>query len=742
MQSYYFFCTFAKKMVFILKKRCFLYVFLAWITCLLTGCNDLQHSAARLQKELNLQEQRATDLTEQLADALQSDNFDSLLLVSRKDESVAFYVYDYDGSLLYWSQNWLSVSHVFPTNFKTWEYRLLDNAHSICRWTNVGRYMVLTVIPIKYNYSIQNSQLHNNFLPTFSVNPKWGLSREKHDEACRIYSTAGDYLFSLEEQSVATKTKSDDSRLAASFSYQGVLNTDENTSNMRVQLHIYIVLSACLVILLLFWGVFGVVRSGGWSNLLLSRKFAYSIVLVLLFSFGYVFLVSTRFTLSTYRQRQRADLMEKTRYIQRSLQDLYYFRTSLNELTAYSINVDLRDLCFAYETDINVFDAHGNLVGSSSPALYERGLVAPRMLSEAFFSPMALRDTIFEEQIGDMHYLSAYAELMNGYNVPIGYISVPSYVSTDKVQAELDDFLARMFPYYLLVMMVSIFIAFALSRGITHPLNTLSERLMDLKIGRHNAHLDYHKKDELGRLVEKYNEMVDQLEDSADKLARSEREGAWRTMARQIAHEINNPLTPMRLSIQQMQRLKRSNDPRFDSFFDHSTDVLVEQIDALNRIATSFSSFAKMPEVSTSQVDVAEKLYSVIQLFRNNQEHVPIRYVGAEHGVMCVTDEGQIGQVFNNLIKNALQAIGTRENGDIIVMLKEFADRVEISVSDNGSGIDDDVRERIFVPNFTTKSTGTGLGLAISKNIVDGSGGKIWFDTSSKGTTFFVLLKK
>ena len=302
--------------------------------------------------------------------------------------------------------------------------------------------------------------------------------------------------------------------------------------------------------------------------------------------------------------------------------------------------------------------------------------------------------------------------------------------------------MARVLPYYLLIMLISVMLAFALSRTITRPLTILFDKLMNLKIGRRNAHLDYNKKDEIGQLVERYNEMVDELDESAERLARSEREGAWRTMARQIAHEINNPLTPMKLSIQQMQRLKKSGDPRFDSFFDHSTDMLTQQIDSLSRIASSFSSFAKLPEVAPAQVDIAAKLYQVITLFRNNSEHVPIRYVGAEQGVMGIADGEQIGQVFNNLLKNALQAISGRKNGDIIVMLKELPDELEISISDNGGGIPEDVQEKVFMPNFTTKSTGAGLGLAISKNIVEAGGGTITFTTTKKGTTFYVRIRK
>jgi len=291
-------------------------------------------------------------------------------------------------------------------------------------------------------------------------------------------------------------------------------------------------------------------------------------------------------------------------------------------------------------------------------------------------------------------------------------------------------------------MLFSVFLAFAMSRSIARPLNALSERLMDIKIGRRNEHLDYNSRDEIGRLVERYNEMVDELDESAQKLARTEREGAWQTIARTIAHEINNPLTPMRLNIQHMQRLKASGDERFDTYFRNSTEMLIGEIDKLSHIASSISTFAKMPDVSPARVDISEKLYAVIRLFRNNQEHVPIRYLGAEHGVMGIADEEQIGQVFNNLIKNALQAIEGLPNGDIIVILKDLDNRIEVSVSDNGPGIPDEIREKIFEPNFTTKSNGTGIGLAISKNIVEGGGGSIRLETGPKGTTFVVNLRK
>ena len=209
-------------------------------------------------------------------------------------------------------------------------------------------------------------------------------------------------------------------------------------------------------------------------------------------------------------------------------------------------------------------------------------------------------------------------------------------------------------------------------------------------------------------------------------------------MARQIAHEINNPLTPMKLNVQKLQLKRGSED--FDTYFDKTTKMLVAEIDNLAHIAQSFSAFAKQPEVVTTEVDIAEKLSNVITLQRANDEQIPVRYVGADSGVMVRADNEQVAQVFVNIIRNALQASPT----DIIVVLNAaYSDKeVQISISDDGTGIPEDIQARIFQPNFTTKSNGNGLGLAISKHIVEGSGGRIEFETSPKGTTFYIYFKK
>lgn len=252
----------------------------------------------------------------------------------------------------------------------------------------------------------------------------------------------------------------------------------------------------------------------------------------------------------------------------------------------------------------------------------------------------------------------------------------------------------------------------------------------------------------LRRRKHEFELRTEQMKAEAAEMAREERDASWRTMARQIAHEINNPLTPMQLRIQQLQRLHKDDDPRFDAYFRESAPLFLTLIDDLSRIATNFSTFAKRPRVEPAKVDVAQRLSGVITLFRSNEQDIPIRYVGADSGVFAIADPEQIQEVFVNIIKNALQAIENAkphiENADIMVTMTGVANEdgmLEISISDNGPGIPEDIRDKVFVPNFTTKSTGAGLGLAICKNIVEGCGGEIRFLTGPRGTTFFILLK-
>lgn len=678
------------------------------------------------------------ELTKQVAACLHGDSFDSLRLLTQEEPSILFYVFDRYG-MVYWSDNWLAGDEVFIHKYDAWYYHRFSNAHCVCRWTYTHPYNVLTVIPIRYAYLIENRQLRNAYIAPFKGSEKNAINVIRQDNGFPVNSLEGNYLFSVVPVEKGEKTSVEQTRLADSFSYQALLTTGDKSNTKISRVRLYFIIELLLYALIVLVGIVGLIRTRGFRNMRLRTRVFYVINILILLATVYIFTVSTLYMRRRYEEQQQQQLQRKTVYIQKALQDAYFWNISLSEKNTAGMNIDLRDLSLTYETDIQVYDLSGTLIGSSTPALFEKGLISKHIAPEPFFSKEPTM--VLHEKIGDLRYLSSYTEFYNGNYVQIGYIAVPLFISSDEVSSEVDQFLAQLLPPNLIVLLLSFIVSFFVVQTLTRPLSALSEKMRHFKIGGKGNRLRYNNRDEIGELVARYNEMVDELERSSQKLATSEREGAWRTMARQIAHEINNPLTPMKLTIQQLRRTKQIGGEKFDEYFDKSTTLLIEQIDNLSNIAQSFSRFAKMPEVVTTEVDVAQKLFAVINLFRNNTEGINIRYIGAENGVMALADGEQIASVFNNLLKNAIQAIDGKTDGDIIVILKEQKDHVQISVSDNGCGIPDEIKDKVFSPNFTTKSTGMGLGLAISKNIVESSGGSIRFETSGKGTTFFVELK-
>jgi nitrogen fixation/metabolism regulation signal transduction histidine kinase len=257
-----------------------------------------------------------------------------------------------------------------------------------------------------------------------------------------------------------------------------------------------------------------------------------------------------------------------------------------------------------------------------------------------------------------------------------------------------------------------------------------------MRLGKTNEKIEYSQKDEIGQLVHEYNRMVDELAESASRLAQSERESAWREMARQVAHEIKNPLTPMKLSVQHLQRtLKESADK---AMIDRITETLIQQIDSLSNIATAFSNFAKMPEAQPTRVDLKQVIEQVIDLYDDEGN---IFLNADENDYPVFADRDQLSGVFSNLLKNAFQSVPGERRPRIEIFLRREGGRIITEIADNGSGIPEDQKDKIFIPNFTTKSSGMGLGLAIARNVVEEAQGTIWFSTHyGHGSSFFVSL--
>lgn len=664
-------------------KKVWKIVFFALIF-VLVGCSQ--------NHKLRVKEARAERELAELRTAIANHNVDSVWLISRRSEDIHYLIF-HSGKVIFWSDNSLTTPTIFIPKYDEWYNAQFTNALCRCMWTKVDDYQVETIIPIK-----------------------WELSDEAKKE------------------------------IAHSFSYQPLLKEADNPDgklqiSSRTRVRIYFILTIIVFIAIVIWGIVAIVRAHGYRNLKLSYKIQLTTLIVLLIGYVSVFVVSEQYIRHHYQERQEAELQQKCRFVQTALQNLYFWDFSLNSVSAENLSTDLRDLAYAYGTDIHVYDLDGRLIGSSTPSLFQHRLLSIYLAPEVMFSKDPPTMTCYSS-LGDMRYLSAYTEFVNGSYVALGYIAVPSFISEHETAQEVDNFMARLFPLFVIALLVAFILSIGLSRALAAPLNAVTAQMSNVSLQDPNAHVPYAHNDEIGILVAKYNNMVDELARSSRRLAQSEREMAWRTMARQIAHEINNPLTPMKLSVQQLQRLKGSD--KFDAQFDTASTMLIEQIDNLSRIATSFSTFAKQPEVQVGEVDVAKKLRASVELSSNNPQEIPIRYFGPEEGVIVHADTEQIGQVFTNIICNAVQAIGTMPKGDIMVILKDDPnkDEVEIAISDNGPGIPLDIQPKIFLPNFTTKSTGTGLGLAISKNIIEGSNGRICFETSKKGTTFYIYLRK
>lgn len=675
-------------------RTIFRYIVFLTVVLSLAACHSGQ-----TEKELETRKSLAEQRTAALCDALQHNaSLDTIRAIAEgatgdglrgTGDGPYFYVFNAQ-QMVYWSSNRLAADAVYLTSYDTWRESDFRNAKTLVRWSRAGIYNVLTVLPVAYT---------------------------ELEDYTDIYS-------------VASQT----------FSFRRLLEYDDQPYSSS---RLYFILCHVLFGLVILLGIIGLIRNRGIRNMRLSTRIMYIILTPVLAVFIYIFFMSISYVHTNYEQRQRRGLQTRSEYIQSYLRSLYYWDVALTPAQAQGLAVDLHDLGYDMNQDIHVFGLNGELIASSSPALFNSGVLSRRMAPEALFTEE--HSVVCYEQIASHPYLVSYVPFHNGSFVTIGYIAVPYFLSEQMRNAEVDRLLARLLPPYIIVLLLALLFAFMAGRSITAPISMLTDKMRRFEIGGKDNHIDYPYHDELGALVERYNLLVDQVEESAEQLARAEREGAWRTMARQIAHEINNPLTPMKLSVQKLQ-LKRGKEG-FDEYFDKTTRMLISEIDNLAHIAQSFSAFAKQPEVVTTEVDVAEKLSHVITLQRENDEQIPIRYVGADSGVIGYADREQISQVFVNIIRNAIQAMtgdGTRVTGDIIVTLNPLYSEKEmqISISDNGPGIPADVQEKIFRPNFTTKSNGNGLGLAISKRIVEGSGGRIEFATSDKGTTFFIYLRK
>jgi len=504
----------------------------------------------------------------------------------------------------------------------------------------------------------------------------------------------------------------------------------------------YLVLFFSLLFLIPFLGN-ALLEGRNLIRISFKRRIQLSIVLILFISLILIGGGTIVYIISNSNQKNLRNISEKIHSLLVETEYILGKDDGLSPFKSEDIAYALTRQANVFFADINIFDPYGQLYASSRTKIFEEGLVSKKMDPEAFYNLSVKKSSEFihEENIGKLNYFSAYVPLRNNENRVIGYLNLPYFARQNELRKEIATFVVAIVNIYVLLIVLVVIAAIFLSNTVTEPLRLIQEKLGNIQLGRKNEMIEWKGHDEIAELINEYNRMVSELAQSADKLARSERESAWREMAKQVAHEIKNPLTPMKLSTQMLKRAWDDGAPGFDQRIDRYTQNLIEQIDSLSHIATEFSNFAKMPKMVKERVDLHGLLQGAIDFHQGEQGVVISMELQCKTPCYILTDKEQMLRVFNNLLRNAIQAIPEDQQGKIDVSLKQENDRYCFAVKDNGTGISDDLRDKIFSPNFTTKNAGMGLGLAMVKNIVETSEGRIWFESAlGEGTTFFVEL--
>ena len=400
------------------------------------------------------------------------------------------------------------------------------------------------------------------------------------------------------------------------------------------------------------------------------------------------------------------------------------------------------EIASVHKLTITLYDMNGKLLKSSIPFDFERAEEEP--LSRKVVGELANNSNhkiLKSNKEKGITYQSSYTYINDPRFKRIGILELRIAQNNEEQKKELRAFMSQLSIVYILMFIIAIAIAYFLSSYITRSIQTISEKIKETRLNKLNEKIILNSaSSEINSLVASYNNMIDQLEDSAVKLAKSEREQAWREMAKQVAHEIKNPLTPMRLSVQSFDRKFNAEDPNIREKMTEYSQTLIQQIDVMSSIASAFSDFAKMPSPKRERLDVVDITKHALDIFTEDY----ISYYAPNKPIYVDLDKTQLIRVITNLVKNATQSIKhDHVNPKIEVKVLSYDNEINITVTDNGKGISEENKKRIFEPKFTTKTSGMGLGLPMVKNIIEASDGTISFTSEENiGTVFTIILPK
>lgn len=495
------------------------------------------------------------------------------------------------------------------------------------------------------------------------------------------------------------------------------------------------------VVFNLMW-LFSKMRTANfWKGVSLKVKIQSWFIIILVVSLLITGSIAMRFIIEGYKEKQSEAMLDKLISVAIELEHSIGQKKAINYEDVHYLNNLLIKLSNVFYIDINLYDLNGILLSTSRADLFDKGLKA-RYIDANAYSELLMKNAgtvIVDEKIDEIDYMSVYIPFRNYNNEIIAYLNLPYFARQNEFAEEISNFVLAFSNIFLFLILISVIVGVFISRQLTRPLALVQEKIRQMDINKKAEKIVYTKNDELGGLIREYNKKVDELTESANKLAQSEREMAWREMAKQIAHEIKNPLTPMKLSVQYLERAYDLKDENWEQTYKKVSKTLIEQIDILSAIASEFSNFAKMPASKKEVIDIVEVIKNSIQLFENTEDIDFEFKENLKSKGFVYADKEQMLRVFTNLIKNGIQAIPKERMGLIKIEISSSDKNYIIKVIDNGTGISEQMIPKIFQPNFTTKSGGMGLGLSMVKSLLTSNNATIYFETEENIGTIFII---
>ena len=456
---------------------------------------------------------------------------------------------------------------------------------------------------------------------------------------------------------------------------------------------------------------------------------------------------------SNYVSNQESTYISNTRNIAANFMTYLEEHMQAKKRSKASMEEELSKIARDADIDINLFDTHGQLYTSTRPLMYESGYLSKRINPEAYIRVIEDKENqiLLNESLGNKQYRTAYAGIKSYDGRLLGILSIPYFYARPELDRQIIEVIASALSIFTGLFLFFLILSYFASNVLTKPLRLLTQKIRKTNLDRPNEPLPWRSDDEIGLLIREYNRMLVKLEESKQALAMNEKQSAWREMAKQVAHEIKNPLTPMKLTLQHLQRTfpnssgaggesGGSSELARNRVIQRTFDSLLDQIDNLSDIATSFSDFAKMPLPRNEVFEVTGVLNKAADLYADDTRITLKRQIAAGP-VMVIGDRQLMGRILTNLLINAIQSVPPDRKPSISLKLYTRDEEVQIEIHDNGAGIPEAIRTKVFLPNFSTKRGGSGLGLAIAKRGVEHAGGSIWFETTEDvGTSFFLSL--